>query len=368
MYAALNATGQLVYAHQVPFAQETYYCCLCGQAVSYVRRRKGAPYFRHRHRGNNGCQKVDRDHSIGVELGGESRCHRLAKKILTLNFQQFNYPTWMEYAFESSLQVADLLVIDQNRRWVVEFQKSIISPTSLKKRHASYIDMGLQVIWLLDKDQVLSNWGTHWPATCLSYTREGGFQLWAMDPFQEQVYYYSQLPLLFIAGRSRLTYQILDFKQDWFKAFESGIVKGAFHQALVPGKARKRNREALIQSIKQNPTYLKYLHRLYGLGYRLEEFPAWLWDYPWKLISIKEPTWYVMALAFYHWQHCHETDQSLRDTQPVNWPAFVKAMNRLITCHELTIQEMPLLEDGGIQLQLTWRLLYELFGHFESGQ
>ncbi|HJF16015.1 MAG TPA: hypothetical protein K8V19_00055, partial [Globicatella sulfidifaciens] len=113
MYAAIDQTGQLIYAQEAFALQSSFHCPVCHQPVILKRSRKGNYFFAH-------LMQCQSDNPQGRQLKGEGEVHQLGKRLLALG----SFNSQLEYWLPTINQQVDCWY-HREPPIILEFQNSV---------------------------------------------------------------------------------------------------------------------------------------------------------------------------------------------------------------------------------------------------
>lgn len=143
MFYALNSQGQLIHVSAAT-ASHKYYCPLCH---SLVKIRKGQTYSCH-------FAHLNCEHSKGHS---ETEIHQAGKELIAKWGSEMNFHSQTEVYLKNIKRRADVLMNNANRKIIVEYQCSPITPKELTKRTRAYRKVNLKCIWIVGKRYKIKN-------------------------------------------------------------------------------------------------------------------------------------------------------------------------------------------------------------------
>lgn len=143
MFVALDKEGKL--SNILSFTKEelqqiqsqSFFCPVCKSSLIIKQGIKKRIHFAH---------KIEEC----SQSAKESTAHLLAKEKLFHFFSSKNIPIKMEYPIIETNQRADLFISLGSKKYVIEFQHSIISEKDIKLRIRNYTNLAIIQVWLID--------------------------------------------------------------------------------------------------------------------------------------------------------------------------------------------------------------------------
>lgn len=177
--------------------ETTFYCPQCEEVVLLRVGDIVIPHFAHK-----------RDVSCSATFSeGESQVHLEGKRQLYFFFQKAIKNVELEPYVHMLSQRPDLLVMNHDQKYPIEFQCSVIPISHIESRTAGYKSIGMKPIWILQTPKKLqtlpqgvgifqfSKFEAHF------FTKQSpeGFVLLTYNPLTEKFHYFSSL--LYVAGK-----------------------------------------------------------------------------------------------------------------------------------------------------------------------
>ena len=144
MKIARDSNGELVYVYKgIELDKSEYYACpTCGEPVQICQKKNGEYFFRH---------------VTQARHDGETDAHQKGKEELQERLEQQGYRTELE-RYEAMIgQIPDLTIDVGIKKWVLEYQCSVIPIKEMTSRTKALESLGRSVSWILGKNFLQKN-------------------------------------------------------------------------------------------------------------------------------------------------------------------------------------------------------------------
>ncbi|MBF6626578.1 hypothetical protein IU402_08355 [Aerococcaceae bacterium zg-BR9] len=342
MYAALDEQHQLVYAQQLTCPTGRYFCPRCHQVVIVKMSKKHKYYFAHL----EACQQAGRQ----TKHQGESAHHQQVKQLLAKGHPNSNIEYWLD-----SIQQQVDVWYPTAPPMILEFQKSKINETLLRKRHQAYRELTPNVYWFSDDCEWQHPKISKWQKQLLYYQAAFGYHGYTVDIQTQTIHRYSHLPILYCV-------------ESWY-CFHTSIASMDKVPALLvadntfPAKKlqfhakRQLHPNRMRQSLMQAELYFPFFHALRRLGITLHDVPDWIFATSWECLLLCTPTWQLLSLV---WVYLYRADVGVT----ITFEQMRVHLLSLIEQQYIQLVMMPLVEKETTS-DLTQAIIrcFEHYGH-----
>ena len=144
MKVARDSNGELVYAYKgIDLDMSEYYACpSCGESVQICQKKNGEYFFRH---------------VTQVRHDGETEAHQKGKEELQESLVQQGYRSELERYEVVIGQIPDITIEVGKKKWVLEYQCSVIPIKEMTARTKALESLGRSVLWILGKKFLQKN-------------------------------------------------------------------------------------------------------------------------------------------------------------------------------------------------------------------
>lgn len=285
MYAAYNSDKQLIYAKTIgKDIKGPFYCPLCESEVFYRKSSLGRGYFAHK----NTCLKTDQ--SVGNK--GESAHHQAGKEALYHELSAALPTVSCEYLIEATHQYADISLLANNKRYVIEFQYSPIPASQIIQRTQDYSKEVDACIWLIDVSALSHRQQSVWLSANLNWHPQLGYFLLALDVPNRRLVFELDISLIETNVTSNtISYQSIITLID----FNPTNIRKVGQQVKLGKHQRNYHYDRRIRSIQTSVVYRKLLMEWYQYDFNIRMIPPKFLVHPMQSIVLKQPLWILVG-------------------------------------------------------------------------
>ena len=266
-------TGELIHATQIK-EDEVYFCPECGEKVTKKISRNGVVFFAH----------IPKKHRQE-----ETQAHQEGKRFLFESLKQHGFHVELEPYISSVVQIPDIIVMEDNNAWCIEYQCSVISPNDIIERTEHLGEIGMPVHWILGKDYEEQHKLTDTFCYLMKYHPQLGNYL--IFFVKGEVIFHTQIKIK--ARSQQMTYQIvrvplLSFSWKKWKKFVDDSVPLKAH--LKPdGEMKWTARDTMLFKKLASPLTRAFLVKLYRSRQTIEDLPNSFLTFPIYTEAFKVP-------------------------------------------------------------------------------
>ena len=249
MRIARDSNGELVYVYKgIELDKSEYYACpTCGEPVQICQKKNGEYFFRH---------------VTQARHDGETEAHQKGKEELQERLEQQGYRAELE-RYEAMIgQIPDLTIEVGSKKWVLEYQCSVIPIKEMTSRTEALESIDRKVTWILGKKFLQKNL-CEMTLYCIRYHPQLGNYVCFYTDKQWIIYHHLTLHLqkrkyLFQESRCDLD------KLDWKKIFQIFEESENVQIARVASKEESWTKEEwqafILSPQKENRQFLEELY------------------------------------------------------------------------------------------------------------
>ena len=266
-------TGELIHATQIK-EDEVYFCPECGEEVTKKVSRNGVVFFSH----------IPKKHRQE-----ETIAHQEGKHLLLESLKSQGFHAELEQYVASIEQIPDIVVIEGERTWCIEYQCSVIPPEDIIERTRHLGEIGMSVDWILGENYE----SQHKLTDTLSYLMKYHPQLGNYLIFfvKGEMIFHTHIKVKLRS--QQMTFQVVQVPfvafswEKWRKLVEDSVPVKAH---LKPDESIEWTpRDTMLFKKLASPLTRGFLVKLYRCRKRLEDLPRRFLTFPIYAETFKVP-------------------------------------------------------------------------------